>query len=95
MGRPEPVVLFAQTILHSQLDEYVDEVRFTPPPFVLVSYAICHQILLLLGQQTFELLSSTAFSTPYVLWCTKLAHNYILEFVLCSTSFSSICETVL
>nr|AAP44606.1 hypothetical protein [Oryza sativa Japonica Group] len=25
MGRPEPVVLFAQTILHSQLDEYVDE----------------------------------------------------------------------
>ena len=28
MGRPEPVVLFAQTILHSQLDEYVDEVSF-------------------------------------------------------------------
>ena len=30
MGRPEPVVLFAQTILHSQLDEYVDEVRALP-----------------------------------------------------------------
>ncbi|XP_052149602.1 protein virilizer homolog isoform X4 [Oryza glaberrima] len=31
MGRPEPVVLFAQTILHSQLDEYVDEVLFSEP----------------------------------------------------------------
>ncbi|EEE59344.1 hypothetical protein OsJ_11427 [Oryza sativa Japonica Group] len=29
MGRPEPVVLFAQTILHSQLDEYVDEAIVT------------------------------------------------------------------
>ncbi|XP_006651539.1 protein virilizer homolog isoform X2 [Oryza brachyantha] len=31
MGRPEPAVLFAQTILHSQLDEYVDEVLFSEP----------------------------------------------------------------
>nr|CAD1833153.1 unnamed protein product [Ananas comosus var. bracteatus] len=31
MGRPEPYVLFAQTILHSQLDEYVDEVIFAEP----------------------------------------------------------------
>ncbi|KAL6842285.1 hypothetical protein ACP4OV_027933 [Aristida adscensionis] len=31
MGRPEPVVLFAQTILHAQLDEYVDEVLFSEP----------------------------------------------------------------
>ncbi|KAL5218709.1 hypothetical protein ABZP36_019393 [Zizania latifolia] len=31
MGRPEPVVLFAQTILHSQLEEYVDEVLFSEP----------------------------------------------------------------
>jgi hypothetical protein len=35
MGRPEPVVLFAQTILHSQLDEYVDEVSF--PSFFVCS----------------------------------------------------------
>lgn len=26
MGRPEPCVLFAQTFVHPQLDEYVDEV---------------------------------------------------------------------
>ncbi|KAJ3682983.1 hypothetical protein LUZ60_013210 [Juncus effusus] len=31
MGRPDPCVLFAQTILHSQLDEYVDEVLFSEP----------------------------------------------------------------
>ncbi|KAJ4781842.1 embryo defective 2016 [Rhynchospora pubera] len=31
MGRPEPCVLFAQTILHSQLEEYVDEVTFSEP----------------------------------------------------------------
>jgi hypothetical protein len=40
MGRPEPVVLFAQTILHSQLDEYVDEVQFPIPfllPFIIVN----------------------------------------------------------
>ncbi|XP_072967043.1 protein virilizer homolog isoform X2 [Typha angustifolia] len=34
MGRPEPFVLFAQTILHSQLDEYVDEVLFAEPVVV-------------------------------------------------------------
>ncbi|GAB4834106.1 hypothetical protein Ancab_032360 [Ancistrocladus abbreviatus] len=28
MGRPEPCVLFAQTFVHPQLDEYVDEVIF-------------------------------------------------------------------
>ncbi|KAK3033337.1 hypothetical protein RJ639_034184 [Escallonia herrerae] len=28
MGRPEPCVLFAHTFVHSQLDEYVDEVIF-------------------------------------------------------------------
>ncbi|GKV31944.1 hypothetical protein SLEP1_g40595 [Rubroshorea leprosula] len=28
MGRPEPCVLFAQTFVHPQLDEYVDEVLF-------------------------------------------------------------------
>ena len=48
MGRPEPVVLFAQTILHSQLDEYVDEVRFPSSPF-LVPSAICSGILPLLA----------------------------------------------
>lgn len=31
MGRPEPCVLFAQTFVHSQLDEYVDEVIFSEP----------------------------------------------------------------
>lgn len=31
MGRPEPCVLFAQSFVHSQLDEHVDEVRFTEP----------------------------------------------------------------
>lgn len=31
MGRPEPCVLFAQSFVHPQLDEHVDEVRFTEP----------------------------------------------------------------
>ncbi|XP_021852766.1 protein virilizer homolog [Spinacia oleracea] len=31
MGRPEPCVLFAQTFVHPQLDEYVDEVMFAEP----------------------------------------------------------------
>lgn len=31
MGRPEPCVLFAQSFVHHQLDEHVDEVRFTEP----------------------------------------------------------------
>ncbi|PKA63718.1 hypothetical protein AXF42_Ash017002 [Apostasia shenzhenica] len=31
MGRPEPCILFAQTITHPQLDEYVDEVLFAEP----------------------------------------------------------------
>ncbi|XP_052200578.1 protein virilizer homolog [Diospyros lotus] len=31
MGRPEPCVLFSQTFVHSQLDEYVDEVIFAEP----------------------------------------------------------------
>lgn len=31
MGRPEPCVLFAQTFVHPQLDEYVDEVIFAEP----------------------------------------------------------------
>ncbi|CAM8891743.1 unnamed protein product [Rhodiola kirilowii] len=31
MVRPEPCVLFAQTFVHNQLDEYVDEVVFTEP----------------------------------------------------------------
>ncbi|KAL1369387.1 protein virilizer homolog isoform X1 [Arachis hypogaea] len=31
MGRPEPCVLFAQTFVHPQLDEYVDEVIFSEP----------------------------------------------------------------
>ncbi|XP_031283735.1 protein virilizer homolog [Pistacia vera] len=31
MGRPEPCVLFAQTFVHPQLDEYVDEVLFAEP----------------------------------------------------------------
>ncbi|XP_038985471.1 protein virilizer homolog isoform X2 [Phoenix dactylifera] len=31
MGRPEPCVLFAQSFVHSQLDEYVDEVLFAEP----------------------------------------------------------------
>ncbi|KAK2995796.1 hypothetical protein RJ640_026563, partial [Escallonia rubra] len=31
MGRPEPCVLFAHTFVHSQLDEYVDEVIFAEP----------------------------------------------------------------
>ncbi|KAL9258898.1 virilizer-like protein [Drosera capensis] len=31
MGRPEPCVLFAQTFVHPQLDEYVDEVIFGAP----------------------------------------------------------------
>ncbi|KAJ8425221.1 hypothetical protein Cgig2_001610 [Carnegiea gigantea] len=31
MGRPEPYVVFAQTFVHPQLDEYVDEVLFAEP----------------------------------------------------------------
>lgn len=31
MGRPEPCVVFAQTFVHPQLDEYVDEVIFAEP----------------------------------------------------------------
>ncbi|XP_058205314.1 protein virilizer homolog isoform X4 [Rhododendron vialii] len=31
MGRPEPCVLFSQTFVHPQLDEYVDEVIFAEP----------------------------------------------------------------
>ncbi|WOL04309.1 hypothetical protein Cni_G13030 [Canna indica] len=31
MGRSEPCVLFAQSFIHSQLDEYVDEVLFAEP----------------------------------------------------------------
>ncbi|VFQ87443.1 unnamed protein product [Cuscuta campestris] len=31
MGRPEPCVLFAQTFVHPQLDEFVDEVLFSEP----------------------------------------------------------------
>ncbi|CAN1277698.1 Protein virilizer homolog [Linum perenne] len=31
MGRPEPCVLFSQTFVHPQLDEYVDEVLFGEP----------------------------------------------------------------
>ncbi|KAK2655362.1 hypothetical protein Ddye_008414 [Dipteronia dyeriana] len=31
MGRPEPCVLFSQTFVHPQLDEYVDEVLFSEP----------------------------------------------------------------
>ncbi|KAL5742054.1 hypothetical protein ACOSP7_028786 [Xanthoceras sorbifolium] len=31
MGRPEPCVLFSQTFVHPQLDEYVDEVIFSEP----------------------------------------------------------------
>ncbi|EEF38272.1 conserved hypothetical protein [Ricinus communis] len=31
MGRPEPCVLFSQTFIHPQLDEYVDEVLFGEP----------------------------------------------------------------
>ncbi|KAH9622236.1 hypothetical protein KSS87_013053 [Heliosperma pusillum] len=31
MGRPEPCVLFSQTFVHPQLDEYVDEVTFAEP----------------------------------------------------------------
>ncbi|KAF2323825.1 hypothetical protein GH714_042410 [Hevea brasiliensis] len=31
MGRPEPCVLFSQTFVHPQLDEYVDEVLFAEP----------------------------------------------------------------
>ncbi|GMH23020.1 hypothetical protein Nepgr_024863 [Nepenthes gracilis] len=31
MGRPEPCILFAQTFVHPQLDEYVDEVIFAEP----------------------------------------------------------------
>ncbi|XP_010247298.1 PREDICTED: uncharacterized protein LOC104590359 [Nelumbo nucifera] len=31
MGRPEPGILFAQTFVHPQLDEYVDEVMFAEP----------------------------------------------------------------
>nr|CAB3499138.1 unnamed protein product [Digitaria exilis] len=38
MGRPEPVVLFAQTILHSQLDEYVDEMFDERVPFAFALY---------------------------------------------------------
>ncbi|XP_010906480.1 protein virilizer homolog isoform X2 [Elaeis guineensis] len=34
MGRPEPCVLFAQSFVHSQLDEYVDEVLFAEPVVV-------------------------------------------------------------
>ncbi|XP_018621997.1 protein virilizer homolog isoform X3 [Nicotiana tomentosiformis] len=34
MGRPEPCVLFAQTFVHPQLDEYVDEVLFAEPVVV-------------------------------------------------------------
>lgn len=34
MGRPEPYVLFAQTFVHPQLDEYVDEVMFAEPVVV-------------------------------------------------------------
>lgn len=38
MGRPEPCVLFAQTFVHSQLDEYVDEVcSFSPTSTVGVT----------------------------------------------------------
>lgn len=31
MGRPEPYVVFAQTFVHPQLDEYIDEVMFAEP----------------------------------------------------------------
>ncbi|KAJ0980701.1 hypothetical protein J5N97_008956 [Dioscorea zingiberensis] len=31
MGRPEPCILFAHSFIHSQLDEYVDEVVFAEP----------------------------------------------------------------
>ncbi|KAL1813356.1 hypothetical protein ACET3Z_023421 [Daucus carota] len=31
MGRPEPCILFSQTFVHNQLDEYVDEVTFADP----------------------------------------------------------------
>ncbi|KAK1306329.1 hypothetical protein QJS10_CPA10g01876 [Acorus calamus] len=31
MSRPEPCVLFAQSFVHSQLGEYVDEVIFEEP----------------------------------------------------------------
>ncbi|KAK2454634.1 protein virilizer protein [Trifolium repens] len=34
MGRPDPCVLFAHTFVHSQLDEYVDEVVFSEPVVV-------------------------------------------------------------
>ncbi|WCJ34180.1 embryo defective 2016 [Euphorbia peplus] len=35
MGRPEPCVLFSQTFVHPQLDEYVDEVLFAEPVVII------------------------------------------------------------
>ena len=37
MGRSEPCVLFAQSFVHSQLDEYVDEVSVS-----LFCFPFCH-----------------------------------------------------
>nr|XP_016486885.1 PREDICTED: uncharacterized protein LOC107807102 isoform X3 [Nicotiana tabacum] len=42
MGRPEPCVLFAQTFVQPQLDEYVDEVLF-PEPVVVTACEFLEQ----------------------------------------------------
>ncbi|XP_043719818.1 protein virilizer homolog [Telopea speciosissima] len=55
MGRPEPCVLFAQTFVHPQLDEYVDEVIFAEPvvitacEFLEQNASLASQVITLIG----------------------------------------------
>ncbi|KAM7500791.1 hypothetical protein LguiA_025205 [Lonicera macranthoides] len=84
MGRPEPCVLFAQTFVHSQLDEYVDEVIFSEPVIITAC-------------EFLEQNSSSASMTVTLMGATSPPSFALEAFVHCEgeTRFRRLCQPFL
>jgi hypothetical protein len=84
MGRPEPCVLFAHTFVHSQLDEYVDEVVFSEP--VIISAC-----------EFLEQNASSASATVTLMGATSPPSFALEAFVHCEgeTRFRRLCQPFL
>ncbi|XP_057524908.1 protein virilizer homolog isoform X2 [Amaranthus tricolor] len=84
MGRPEPCVLFAQTFVHPQLDEYVDEVIFAEP-------------IVITACEFLEQNASSALSTVALLGVTSPPSFALEVFVQCEgeARFRRLCQPFL
>ncbi|GAB2264035.1 hypothetical protein Droror1_Dr00026169 [Drosera rotundifolia] len=84
MGRPEPCVLFAQTFVHPQLDEYVDEVIFGAP-------------IVITACEFLEQSASSASSAVTIMGATSPPSFALEVFIQCEgeTRFRRLCQPFL